>query len=135
MSVERIGVSFEPELLREFDSLIRAKGYMNRSEAIRDLVRKALIEAKIKTARGRVVGALVIIYDPNVGGVTHRLLHLQHHHIPQVLSTLHIHLAEDTCLEIVVLRGKVEEVKRLADKIRAMKGVKHGELVLTESPS
>ena len=80
MTVERVGVSFEPELLAKFDKLIRNKGYTNRSEAIRDLVRRSILESEIKAEKGDVIGTLTIIYDHNAGDVTNQLLHLQHHH-------------------------------------------------------
>ena len=131
MPVERVGVSFEPELLDRFDSLIKSKGYTNRSEAIRDLVRKSLIESEIKTKKGDVIGTLTIIYDHDVGDVTNKLLHHQHHHFSEISSTTHIHVDEHLCLEVLVVRGKAGNVRALADNIKAIKGVKHGELVIT----
>ena len=133
MTVERVGVSFEPELLDKFDALIKAKGYTNRSEAIRDLVRKSLIESEIEAEKGDVIGTLTIIYDHDIGDVTNQLLHLQHHHLSEIISTTHIHVDEDTCLEVLVVRGKARNVRRLADNIKAIKGVKHGELVITKT--
>jgi CopG family nickel-responsive transcriptional regulator len=133
MTMERVGVSFEPELLIKFDGLIKKKGYTNRSEAIRDLVRKSLIEAEIKTEKGTVIGTLTIIYDHEVGDVTNRLLHLQHHHHSEISSTTHIHIDEHTCLEVLVVRGKAKDVRKLADNINALKGVRHGELVITKT--
>ena len=133
MTMERVGVSFEPELLVKFDELIKKKGYTNRSEAIRDLVRKSLIEAEIRTEKGTVIGTLTIIYDHEVGDVTNRLLHLQHHHHSEISSTTHIHIDEHTCLEVLVVRGKAKDVRKLADNINALKGVRHGELVITKT--
>lgn len=133
MTVERVGVSFEPELLFKFDDLIKRKGYSNRSEAIRDLVRKSLLESEIETEKGDVIGTLTIIYDHDMGEVTNRLLHTQHHHHSEISSTTHIHVDEHTCLEVVVVRGKAKNVRRLADNIKAIKGVKHGELVITKT--
>jgi len=133
MTVERVGVSFEPELLEKFDAMITKKGYSNRSEAVRDLVRKSLIEADIEKEKGDVFGTLTIIYDHHAGDVNNRLMHLQHHHIGDILSTTHIHVDEDTCLEVLIVRGKAGDVKRLADNIRALRGVKHGGLVITRS--
>ena len=133
MTVERVGVSFEPELLNKFDALIKAKGYTNRSEAIRDLVRKALIESEIEAEKGKVIGTLTIIYNHEVGDVTNRLLHLQHHHLAEITSTTHIHIDEHMCLEMMIVRGKAKNVRNLADNIKAIKGVKHGELVITKA--
>ena len=133
MTVERVGVSFEPELLERFDELIRAKGYTNRSEAIRDLVRRSLIESEVEAEKGDVIGTITIIYEHEAAKVTNRLLHLQHHHHSEISSTTHIHVNEHTCLEVLVVRGKGDDVRNLADNIRAIKGVRHGELVLTKA--
>jgi len=133
MTVERVGVSFEPELLEKFDALIKAKGYTNRSEAIRDLVRKSIIEARIEADAVDVIGTLTIIYDHDVGDVTNELQHFQHSHLSEIIATTHVHMEEHACLEVVVLRGKAKSVRKLADHIRAIKGVKHGELVTTQS--
>jgi CopG family nickel-responsive transcriptional regulator len=133
MGVERIGVSLEPELLAKFDVLIMKKGYTNRSEAIRDLVRKSLIEAKVRSPTGNVIGTITLLYDHDFGNVTDRLLHLQHHHHSEIQSTTHIHVDEHNCLEVLVVRGKAAEITELADQIKALKGVKHGELVLTRT--
>jgi len=133
MGVERIGVSLEPDLLAKFDVLIMKKGYTNRSEAIRDLVRKSLIEAKVRSPTGNVIGTITILYDHDLGNVTDRLLHLQHHHHSEIQSTTHIHVDEHNCLEVLVVRGKAAEITELADQIKALKGVKHGELVLTRT--
>lgn len=133
MTVERAGVSFEPELLAKFDTLIKRKGYTNRSEAIRDLVRKSLIESGIETEKGDVIGTLTIIYDHDIGDVINRLLHIQHRHHSEITSTTHIHVDEHMCLEILVVRGKAKNVRKLGDNIKAIKGVKHGELVITKT--
>lgn len=131
MTVERVGVSFEPELLTKFDALIRRKGYTNRSEAIRDLVRKSIVESDVKDDKREMIGTITIIYDHDVGDVTNRLLHLQHHHHSEISSTTHIHIDEHQCLEVLVVKGKAKVVRELADNIKAVKGVKHGELVIT----
>jgi CopG family nickel-responsive transcriptional regulator len=132
VGVERVGVSFEPELLDKFDKLIKSKGYTNRSEAVRDLVRKAIIESEVDSVKGSVIGTLTIIYDHEIGDVTNKLLHLQHHHHAEISSTTHIHVDEQICLEVLVVRGKAKNVRELADNIKSIKGVKHGELVITK---
>jgi CopG family nickel-responsive transcriptional regulator len=133
MGVERVGVSFEPELLDKFDSLIFHKGYKSRSEALRDLVRKALIEQRAEMPKGAVIGTITIIYDHDVGTVTDQLLHIQHHHHSEIRSTTHIHLDEHNCLEVLVVKGQSGSIRELADSVKAIKGVKHGELVLTRA--
>ena len=133
MAVERVGVSFEPGLLERFDELIRNKGYTNRSEAIRDLVRESIIKSDVSHGDSRVIGTLTLIYDHDEGDVTNRLLHVQHHHHADILSTTPIHINERACLEVLVVRGKSKDVKKLSDNLRAIKGVKHGELVITRA--
>jgi len=133
MTVERVGVSFEPELLEKFDELIKNKGYTNRSEAIRDLIRKSIIEAGIEANDENVIGTLTIIYDHDVGDVTNQLQHFQHFNLSDIIATTHVHMEKHTCLEVLVLRGKTKNVGKLADHIRAIKGVKHGDLVITKS--
>ena len=132
MAVERVGVSFEPELLSKFDAMIRGKGYASRSEALRDLARESILKDEVALGEGDVVGTLTILYDHERGDVTHRLLHIQHDHHAEVLSTLHVHVDERNCLEVLVLRGKASDVKHLAEGIRAIKGVLYGELVMTK---
>jgi CopG family nickel-responsive transcriptional regulator len=133
MTVERVGVSFEPELLEKFDKLIKAKGYASRSEAIRDLVRQSIIDSDIQLEKGEVIGTLTIVYDHDVGDVTHRLMHIQHDHHSETVFTSHIHVDEKVCLEVVIVRGKADKVRKLADNIRSIKGVKSGELVVTKT--
>ncbi len=133
MSVERIGVSFEPKLLNKFDILIKKKGYSNRSEAIRDLIRKEILESEIKEEDGEVIGTLTIIYDHEIGNIANSLLRLQHHHHDEITFTTHIHVDEQTCLEIVVIRGLLSRVKNFSEHIKAIKGVKHGQLAIIKT--
>jgi CopG family nickel-responsive transcriptional regulator len=133
MPVERVGVSFEPELLESFDEMIKEKGYGSRSEAIRDLIRKALIESKIDEGDIEVLGTLTYVYDHHEGEVNNRLLDLQHDHHHEILFTTHVHMDHDMCLEVLIVKGKAVKVRSLTDSIKAIKGVKHGELVITRS--
>jgi CopG family nickel-responsive transcriptional regulator len=133
MAVERVGVSFEPPLLKDFDALIRKKGYASRSEAVRDLVRKSIIESSVKDGNAIVIGTLTIIYDHHAHGVSDRLLHIQHHHHADILTTTHIHIDESDCLEVLIVRGKAKDVRALADNVQAIKGVRHGGLVITKT--
>ena len=133
-NVVRVGVSFEPELLKRYDNLIKEKGYNNRSEAIRDLVRKEISESEISKGKGEIIGTLTYVYDHDYSDLLHKLLHLQHHHHGQttILASTHIHMDEKFCLEVMALRGDVKEVRAMADGIRALKGVLFGELVVTK---
>lgn len=133
-NVVRVGVSFEPRLLSKFDELIKKRGYQNRSEAIRDLVRKDIAQSEIRRGKGVVVGTLTYIYDHDFSDLLHRLLHLQHHHKDKstILASTHIHMDEKYCLEIMVIKGPVSQVQKLTDEIKALKGVMFGELVITK---
>ena len=129
----RKGIAFEPDQLKAFDKLMRKKGYNNRSEAIRDLIRTALIEGKEQDSESNMMGTLTIVYDHHESDAQHKLTHIQHHAPNIIRSTLHIHIDEKNCLEVIVLEGKAKHIKKLADNIIATKGVKHGKLVMTTS--
>ncbi|GAI22947.1 unnamed protein product [marine sediment metagenome] len=131
--ITRFGVSIEPDLLKKFDKIIKKKGYANRSEAIRDIIRKNLITEKTEDPNTEAIGTLTMIYDHHAGNLTNRLLDLQHHHHKEILTTTHIHVDHDNCLEVLVLKGKTGNIQKLADNIKSLKGIKHGELVITES--
>ncbi|MCK5635888.1 MAG: nickel-responsive transcriptional regulator NikR [Thermoplasmatales archaeon] len=129
----RFGVSIEPDLLKKYDKMIKKEGYSNRSEAIRDLIRKNLIMEKSKDPEAKAIGTLTIIYDHHTGNLTNRLLDIQHDHHSEILSTTHIHIDHYNCLEVLVLKGKTGHIQKLADNLKALKGIKHGELVITKS--
>lgn len=131
--ITRFGVSIEPDLLNKFDRIIKKKSYTNRSEAIRDLIRKNVIIEESSNPDAEGLGTLTMIYDHHAGLLTNRLLELQHDHHHEILTTTHIHVDHDNCLEVLVLKGKTGEIKKLADSIKALKGIKHGELVLTNN--
>ena len=131
--ITRFGVSIEPDLLKKFDKIIKKEGYTNRSEAIRDLVRKNLIREENKDPNAESIGTLTMIYDHHTGNLTNKLLDLQHDHTKEILSTTHIHIDHNNCLEVLVLKGKTGKIQKLADNIKSLKGIKHGELVITKS--
>ena len=131
--ITRFGVSIEPDLLKKFDKVIKKKGYKNRSEAIRDIIRENLIVETTEDPNSEAIGTLTMIYDHHAGNLTNRLLDLQHHHHKEILTTTHIHVDHDNCLEVLVLKGKTRNIQKLADNIKSLKGIKHGELVITES--
>jgi CopG family transcriptional regulator, nickel-responsive regulator len=128
--LSRIGVAIDSELLRKFDDLIAKRGYTNRSEAFRDLIRDELVEHASESPDRKVVGTVSIVYDHHVRLLNGKLTGMQHEHYHHVLSTLHVHLDRDHCLEVLVVRGKASEVKKLADTLIATKGVKHGRLTI-----
>lgn len=127
----RFGVSIPSGLLSRFDALISGKGYSNRSEALRDLIRDRLVEEEWKAGKGEVVGTVTLVYDHHVRELSRRLIELQHQHHAEILSTLHIHLDGHHCLEVLAVRGRAKEVRRIADRLIGTKGVKHGKLVTT----
>lgn len=129
----RFGVSADARLLESFDRIIRAKGYANRSEALRDLMRDQLVDAAWSENSKIVVGTLTIVYDHEASELTQRLTDLQHHSHDQIISSLHVHLDEHFCLEVLIIRGKGKDVKELADKLIGTKGVKHGKLAMSST--
>lgn len=121
----RFGVSMEEELLKAFDALIQKKGYPNRSEALRDLVREALAARAWEEGK-EVVGVIALLYDHHKRELLARLTSLQHHAHTHVLASLHVHLDEERCLEVVAVRGPARDIQDLADHLRAIPGVKLG---------
>jgi CopG family nickel-responsive transcriptional regulator len=115
--VERIGVSVEKELLSRFDKLIAKQGYQSRSEAIRDLVRQRLSDEQVVDSKAKAVAAVILVYDHHSTKLMEKLTGLQHSHLLQTISAMHIHLDEHDCLEVVVLRGHVGEIKKTAENI------------------
>lgn len=129
--VTRIGISLEPKLLKKFDELIRKKGYSNRSEAIRDLIREGIVKEKWEDEDAEVIGTITIVYDHHHTNATKKLLEVQHDHLATIASTTHVHIDEHNCLEVLILEGKSAQIKKLADEIISIKGVKHGKLTIT----
>ena len=129
--VERFGVSMSPDLLRDFDALIRQKGYGNRSEALRAIVRAYLIDSEWQESAGEVVGTVTLVYDHENREITDVLTEIQHHHHENIVCSTHVHLDEHNCLEIVVVKGSPDEIRAIADELISAHGVKHGKLVCT----
>ena len=127
----RFGVSTDERLLEKFDALIAEKGYVNRSEAVRDLIRNSLVEDQWADAEADAVGTVTLVYDHHSTDLSDKLTEQQHSHHEEILSTLHIHLDTHHCLEVIVLRGRAGEIKRIADALIGTKGVKHGKFVAT----
>ncbi len=129
--LSRIGVSIDSDLLHRFDSYIAGKGYENRSEAFRDLIRDRLVGSAVLSGSALVVGTVTLIYDHHTRLLPEKLTDLQHESHALVISTLHAHLDHANCLEVVVLRGKSRDVQKLADRLISTKGVQHGRLVMS----
>ena len=125
----RFSVAVPEDLLREYDALIARRGEArNRSEAIRDLMRTALVQDSLRTPDEQVIGSLTMIYDHHTGDLTRRLGEIQHDYTAEIVSTMHVHLDHHNCLEILALKGLGSRVYKLADRLLGLRGVKHGEL-------
>jgi CopG family nickel-responsive transcriptional regulator len=124
--VTRFGVSLDQTLLAQFNRVIARKGYTNRSEAIRDLIRDSLVREQWELGSDEVVGTLTLVYNHEVRDLSDKLTDLQHAHYRAIVSTLHVHLDAHHCLEVLVLRGKAKELKSVADRLIGTRGVKHG---------
>ena len=129
--LSRIGVAIDSELLERFDRLIGQRGYTNRSEAFRDLIRDALVEKSWEAPDNHVVGTVTLVYNHHVRMLNEKLTGIQHDHHHSILSTLHVHLDHDNCLEVLVVRGTSANVRKIADVLISTKGVKHGRLTIT----
>lgn len=129
----RIGIAIDQDLLDQFDKLIAKRGYSNRSEAFRDLVRNELVNEISASPNAEIFGTVTLIYDHHTRLLPDKLTELQHKYYAAILSTVHVHLDHDNCLEVVLVRGKSSLVKNLANSLIATKGVKHGRFTLTAS--
>jgi CopG family transcriptional regulator, nickel-responsive regulator len=127
----RFGVSMDDRLLETLDAIVKRRGYTNRSEALRDIVRSEQVRESWEHQAGPVVATLTLVYDHHVREVGERLVTLQHDHEDLVHSTMHVHLSHRMCLEVIVLKGKARDIQKLADRLIAARGVKHGRLVAT----
>jgi len=127
--LERFGVSMEGDLLKRFDDRIAFRGYRTRSEAIRDLVRQELVDGAWEHPHAEVFGTVTIIYDHHARGLSDVLSELQHDHHASILCSTHVHVDAHSCLEVIIVRGTTEVVRRIADSLIATKGVKQGHLV------
>jgi len=123
----------ESELLKAFDQLIARKGYANRSEALRDLVRELLVRHEWQTGTTKTCGVLCLVYDHEAHDLAHKLTHLQHEALNEIVSSLHVHLDEHNCMEIVILRGMPADLQSLSDRLISTRGVKYGQLMMATS--
>jgi CopG family nickel-responsive transcriptional regulator len=130
MELERVGIAIEDSLLASFDKLIKKQGYANRSEAIRDLIRERLAAEQLKKPAAKAVAGIFLVYDHHATDLSRKLLELQHSHLLQTISATHIHLDHHNCLEVIILKGAVSELKNIADHLTSLKGVKLSRLNL-----
>jgi CopG family nickel-responsive transcriptional regulator len=127
----RTGIAIDSGLLARFDRSIARQGYPNRSEAVRDLIRDRLVTAAVEDPEALVVGTVTLIYDHHSRLLPQKLTALQHGHHELIISTTHVHLDHDTCLEVIIVRGASRKVQKLADMLIGTKGVQHGRLVMS----
>jgi CopG family nickel-responsive transcriptional regulator len=127
----RFGIAMPQTLMEQFDELITEQGYDNRSEAIRDLARKALLASSSMNPDETVAGTIVMVYDHHIHDLPITLMELQHNYHHAIISTMHIHLNHQQCLEILVVRGKVKQLRELQQRIQVLKGVGYAELSVT----
>jgi CopG family transcriptional regulator, nickel-responsive regulator len=132
MSVVRFGVSFELDLLEALDKYVTENQFTNRSQALRQLVNKHLVEKKWQ-CNHIVAGAIVMVYDHHKGDVTTKSNDIQHEYFDVILSAQHFHLSHDTCLEIIAVKGTANKLTELSDKILGIKGIMHGKLIMSKA--
>ncbi|MBI5749977.1 MAG: nickel-responsive transcriptional regulator NikR [Nitrospinae bacterium] len=131
MAITRFGISLDEGLLKRFDRLISEKGYANRSEAIRDLIRDSLVKDEWEEGTKEAVGTITLVYSHHTRELPDTLADLQHHFYTSIVSAMHVHLDKHNCLEVLVVRGKARDIKKIADRLIGTKGVKHGKLSVT----
>jgi len=129
--VTRLSVSLAPRLLEQLDGMAREKGYDNRSLAIADMIRAQLVEHRQNLGSREIAGTITLVYDHHRPHVQATLTDIQHDHHDVIVSTLHVHLDHHNCLEVLVVRGRADLIKKIADELIAAKGVKHGKLTVT----
>ena len=134
-NIIRFGVSIEEKLLDNFDNTIYEKGYVNRSEAIRDLIRDMIIDVKTSDPEADVMGTLTIVYNHHIHELAEKLHEIQHNFHKNIISTTHIHMDEHNCLEVLILKGKAITIQMISDKILSIKNVMHGKLTLASIES
>ncbi|MBA4142161.1 MAG: nickel-responsive transcriptional regulator NikR [Nitrosospira sp.] len=127
--MERLTISLDNQLSEQFDVLMRERGYLNRSEAMRDLIREYLESARLENnVQGHCIATLSYIYNHHESGLASRVTSVQHDHHDLTLSSMHVHMDHDNCLEVVILRGAIQDVKHFAHHVIATRGVRHGKL-------
>lgn len=130
-SLVRLSISLERSLADVLDRLVATGGYTNRSEYVRDLIRARLVEQQWSDEQQEVVGTITLVYDHHARELADRLVDIQHAHHANVMATTHVHLSADLCVEMIMTRGKADELRRLADQMRQQRGVLHADLTMS----
>jgi len=134
-AIVRLTVSVPSNLGKQLDQMARDKGYDNRSLAVADLIRAGLVEHRQNLGSQEIAGTITLVYDHHKQHVQATLTDIQHDHHEVIISTLHVHLDHNNCLEVLVVRGQAGTIKKIADELIAAKGVKHGKLTVTSCGS
>jgi CopG family nickel-responsive transcriptional regulator len=129
--ITRFGTSINSDLLRKFDELILRKGYISRSETIRDLIRERLVQEEWEDEAKEVLGTVSLVYNHTTRELSDLLTRMQHHYYKSIISAVHVHIDEHYCLEVLIMRGNAKEIKNMAERLIGARGVKHGKISLT----
>lgn len=130
-TLKRFGISMEGHLLRKFDHLVKQKGYENRSEAVRDLVRDALIQHSWEQDEQIVAGSILLFYDHHQRNLLDELTKLQHDMHDNIMATTHFHLDHNNCLELIIVKGRAKDIQQLSNKMTSLKGVHYGKFTVS----
>jgi CopG family nickel-responsive transcriptional regulator len=133
LTLNRFSISMPGELARQLDAMSKARGFANRSQAVADMVRNQLIEHHGQMGNREIVGTVTLVYDHHRRNIQKLLTDIQHDHQELIIATLHVHLDHRSCMEVLAVRGRAGVVKRVANRLIAVKGVKHGKLTITET--
>ena len=129
-TLKRFGVSMEGHLLRKFDNLVKQRGYENRSEAVRDLVRDALIQDSWENDEQIVAGSILLFYDHHKRNLLDELTNIQHSMHDNIMANTHFHLDHSNCLELIIVKGKARDIQQLSNKLTSLKGVQYGKFTV-----
>lgn len=130
--LKRFTISMEQNLLNDFDTYMRQHHYQNRSEAIRDLIRTRFVQNEWSADKD-VMGVISLVYDHHKHQLQEKITELQHDHHHQIVSTTHVHMDHNNCLEVIIIRGQAGEVQQLADNLIALRGVRYGKLAMSST--
>lgn len=131
--LKRFSISLEENLLESFDDYIKEQSYNNRSEAIRDLIRKSLVREEWETENKIIMGVITLVYDHHQNQLQEKITEVQHGYHHHIVSTTHVHMDHNNCLEVIIIKGKAQEVQDLADRLIALRGVRDGNLAMSST--
>ena len=129
--ISRISMSLPEDLLTDIDRMVEQRGYESRSQAVADMVRGHLVEHRALAGAREIAGNVTLVYDHHKRNIQARLTRIQHDSGSIVIATMHVHLDHHNCMEVLAVRGRADDIRQLADRLTAVKGVKHGKLTVT----